>query len=693
MAKDPFRFFRIEARELVDQLTSNVIALEGAAGDGELLPKLLRLAHTLKGAARVVKQPAIADQAHAIEDELTPFRGSVQTIPREQVDRILAKLDDINNALCKLPAAEPSTSSTTGTTATAPTSTSPPLSSRPTRIDLSEVSELLDGLSEITRELTGIRNQNRAIARSREMATRLGLQLTMSATHPSDLAQRRGSQTHEHGLLDEMNQMLAEVERNLHASTERIERELHQACTITDQLRLVPAAGVFSMLERAVRDASQSTGHAAVFEVSGGDVLLDGQVLDIVSNALVQLVRNAVAHGIESESERMVRGKSPTGRVNLDVARHGYRVSFRCSDDGNGINFDAVRQSAERQGYPLPDPDQLDTQSLLTILLKGGISTADALTQVAGRGIGLDIVREVAQQLNGELHANTTARVGTTVELTVPVSLASIDVLQIEWDGQLASIPLEAVRCTKRLAQQDIVRSADGESILHEGQMIPLLSPRFTERPRRKVKSTAEAISAVVLSAGGTVTAVGVDHLLGIDTVVLRPLPALAIADPVILGSYLSSNGNPCLVLDPKALATGRHTLASLSNAEPASPEPILIIDDSLTTRMLEQSILESAGMTVDVAASAEEGLDMARRKRYALCLVDVEMPGMDGFSFIERTRADPHLCDIPCILVTSCDTDEHRQRGKTVGAIAYIVKSHFDQVAFLDQVHSLVQS
>jgi two-component system chemotaxis sensor kinase CheA len=180
-----------------------------------------------------------------------------------------------------------------------------------------------------------------------------------------------------------------------------------------------------------------------------------------------------------------------------------------------------------------------------------------------------------------------------------------------------------------------------------------------------------------------------------VDTVVLRPLPALAPAEPIVLGMHLDSEGNPRIVLDPEELAMKRQARVAESGTQRSAQQathPILIVDDSLTTRMLESSILESAGFSVELAASGEEGLDMARRNSYALFLVDVEMPGMDGFSFVERARADPLLCEVPSILVTSRDSQEDRRRGKATGARAYIVKSEFDQVVFLERVTELVQ-
>jgi len=305
------------------------------------------------------------------------------------------------------------------------------------------------------------------------------------------------------------------------------------------------------------------------------------------------------------------------------------------------------------------------------------------------------------QQLGGEVSAHTSAGAGTAIELRVPVSLASLDVLTIEVDGQLAALPLEAVRRTLRVAPQDVTQGPDGQSILHEGTLIPLrplslngaLNGASNGARNGQAATPPRARPAVVLHAAGTIAAVTVDRLLGTETVVLRPLPALAPAEAMVAGMHLDADGNPRMVLAPEVLVSATRHASTAPVGPPAATRPILIVDDSLTTRMLESSILESAGFDVAMAASGEEALDMARNQRYGLFLVDVEMPGMDGFGFIERTRADPQLREVPCILVTSRESADDKRRGQAVGACAHIVKNEFDQAEFLAHVGRLINA
>jgi two-component system chemotaxis sensor kinase CheA len=199
--------------------------------------------------------------------------------------------------------------------------------------------------------------------------------------------------------------------------------------------------------------------------------------------------------------------------------------------------------------------------------------------------------------------------------------------------------------------------------------------------------------SAVVVRGKAGALALGVDRLLGTASVVLRPLPRLAPADPIVAGVSLDVDGIPTLALDPDGLVAEARREAQRADEPARARDPILVIDDSVTTRMLERSILESAGFAVDAASSGEEALEKASQRRYALFLVDIEMPGMDGFTFIARTRADPALREVPCILVSSRASADDLRRGREVGASAYVVKSEFDQAGLLARIRELVGS
>jgi two-component system chemotaxis sensor kinase CheA len=776
--KDPFRYFRIEARDLHEQLGRGVLALERSPADAQGVPRLLRLAHTLKGAARVVRQREIADRAHAIEEALAPWRDAAAPLPREPIDAVLALVDDIGGRIAQL-AAPQGTGATAATAAdagearpaegpAAPALPQADAARHAPRAEAAEIDALLQGLAQTHAQLGTLRGGLGPAQRARQLADRLADLLAVprrAAPGPE-----RGTSPAALALLEELRRLLGGLEGTLALSADHVDRELRQVRDAAEQLRLVPASALFTPLELTVRDAARLQGRQARFQGRGGAVRLDAGVLGSVQGALVQLVRNAVAHGIEPAAHRLAAGKPAAGVVTLDVQRQGRRVVFTCSDDGAGVDLDAVRQAAQRRGGPLPPrqavPASHDTpgapgagdQALLQLLLRGGLSTAGTVTELAGRGIGLDVVRDTVERLGGEVLLHTEAGRGTAVQLVVPLTIASVDVLQVEAAGTVWALPLEAVLCTLRHEPHALARTAQGDSLVHDGQALPFvtLARALGRAGAAPARAAARTGTAVILRGddggqganspgrapgrsqagphplGGSIdvpigrgansqgrapgrsqagphplggstdvpigrgaaglAAIGVDRLLGTAAVVMQPLPELAPADPVVAGASLDAQGQPQLVLDAPALVQ----LARRAGAPPAPAEapraPVLVVDDSLTTRMLEQSILESAGYTVHAAVSAEDGLERAQRQRYALFLVDVEMPGMDGFTFVERTRADPVLRNVPAILVTSRSSPEDRRRGQEVGAQGYIVKSEFAQAEFLQRVHELTQ-
>jgi len=249
------------------------------------------------------------------------------------------------------------------------------------------------------------------------------------------------------------------------------------------------------------------------------------------------------------------------------------------------------------------------------------------------------------------------------------------------------------VRRTLRVPSHELSHTEQGLTLLYEGRAIPFVPLALALRLHSGAELQRNSVWSVLVIDADGLAAVGVDRLLDTETIVLRPLPPYAPAESIVAGASLDADGNPRLVIDPEQLVAEARRGRFSEPAARAERRSILVIDDSLTTRMLEQSILESAGYTVDTASSGEEGLMRARQQRYALFLVDVEMPGMDGFTFIEQTRLDPSLQGIPSILVTSRDTPEDRQRGRDVGSRGYIVKSAFDQGALIEQIRGLIGS
>jgi two-component system chemotaxis sensor kinase CheA len=665
---DPFRYFRIEARELCDELSGGVLDLERGHEHAAALARILRAAHTLKGAARVVRVASIAEAAHALEDALEHYRGDPATVPPEVIANLLAHVDEIDSAIGGLPDPNARPEPRVVPPASAEADPAPVM-----RADTADIDDLLEAIGEAQTHLTPLR---RGIAGLDGI--RRGIDLLRAQLDAPDAARAKDRiRAIASGLSDD----LGTAAHDLTASVEHGERELRQIRSSAEQLRLVRAGSIFPALHRAARDAAAQVGCRVGFTGAGGDTRLDPQVLSTVYGGLLHVVRNAVAHGIEPVAARQAAGKPDEGRVAVEVGRRGTRIVFTCRDDGRGIDVDAVRRSATRAGI---DTQPMTREQLTRLVLRGGISTAAQVTELAGRGVGMDMVRDTAERLGGDIAITSEPGRGTTVEFTVPLSLLAVECLIVEAAGVTVAVPLDAIRQCKRLEESE----ATATTVRYAAHTVPYLPLTAALGS----PSGAARVAMVVAAPAGT-AAIGLDHIVDTATVVVRAVPPLAPASAVVGGLCLDGEGNPRIVLDPAGLvaAAGTAKAAPPPSTGDSPQRPVLVVDDSLTTRMLERSILESAGYAVDVAASAEEGLAKARETSYGLFLVDVEMPGMDGFTFIEQTKADPRLQDIPAILVSSRASHEDRERGRRAGAVMHVNKGAFDQNELLEHIGKLV--
>jgi two-component system, chemotaxis family, sensor kinase CheA len=704
-ARDPLRYFRIEARELVDQISAGVLDLEQQPGP-DLVARLLRFAHTLKGAARVVRQQEIADRAHAFEDVLVVHREQREPLPADEMRELLRLNDEMAHYVAALePRAaeplpelppelelEPELDLEPEPAAPAPVAqpasgTAPGTEEGPAqRAPTADLDELLDAIGEANARIAPLRDGGAALDHLHHRTEALADRLRTGRPAQSEASTRSSVQR--------LASELGALGRRLTDAVDQVERELDEIRGRAEGLRLVPVNTIFTVLHRAVRDAADAEGKHVRFTGLGGDLRMGPQLLNQVSGAFLHVVRNAVVHGIEPAEQRAAAGKPAAGSVTVQVERRGRWATFRCIDDGRGFDVAALRQAAYARGLLTPGGPEPDPQALVDLVLGGGISTSPALTEVAGRGIGMDVAREVASQLHGTASIENRPGAGATVQIVVPLTLLSMNGLIVEAAGTVATMPLEAVRRCVRLTAEEITAAVATGRLAYEGQAVPYLSLAGSLHGDGPGPDTRASGVAVLVAADDHLVAVGVDRLAGTTMLVARPLPDLAPAAPVIASVSIDLDGNPRLVLDAHGLVAAARLGESTAGGAPApaAPKmPILVVDDSLTTRMLERSILESAGYQVDLAASGEEGLERARSRSYGLFLTDIDMPGIDGFTFVRQTRAEPDLARVPAILVSSRASEEDRRRGAEAGASAYVVKGEFDQEELLAHIRRLI--
>lgn len=641
MNETALRYFRVEAKELVAELEAGLLAYEKSP---EVLPDLFRVAHTLKGSARVVRREAIADLAHAMEDVLAYHREAGSHLAKQEVMELLGIVDAVR---AELAANVPGQATVQGS------SEARELDFETVRVSLSDMDGLAGGLQDAAALATALRAEVTAFA---------------------ELRRNLGS--------DEAAERIAEQERRFTTFADALELGLSRLGQQANVLRLLDASMALPELERAAHDAAVLTGKQVSFTARGGDLKLDGHVLSPLRGALLHLVRNAVAHGIEAPDVRLARGKAVTGHVEVLVERRGQRIAFVVTDDGGGVQLEAVRRAAAERGLLAEGADGMD------LMFRPGVSTAESVSDLAGRGVGLDAVRAVVRRLKGTVEVRSKAGFGTSFELVVPVSLSSLRALVVGIGARRLLVPLDTVIATVALSPSNCAARADSRALIHEGSALALHDLSSWLEPDAK---PSEPRLALVLRTSRGQVALSATSLVGTRDITIRSLPAAARQSELVLGTAFDSNGDPELVLDAEGLGLTARGVERVEPAGRAKRRRILVVDDSLTTRMLEQSILEGAGYEVDLASTGKEGLEKAMQAEYGLIVTDVEMPGMDGYEFTAETRRRPELRAVPVIMVSSLASEESRRRGADAGISAYIVKGEFDQNDFLGVVREYI--
>ncbi|MBM3271093.1 MAG: response regulator, partial [Candidatus Sericytochromatia bacterium] len=477
-------------------------------------------------------------------------------------------------------------------------------------------------------------------------------------------------------------------ERDLSGNLDRLTAALQQQAL---EIRLMPIGELFGTLPRAVRDIASQLDKRVRLELAGLDIELDKRVLEGLRAPLVHLVRNAIDHGIETPEQRQGAGKEPEARLAIRASSHGGRVEVAVEDDGRGIDVDKVRRTGLARGVlPADRAEVASEREVLQLLFLPGFSTAREVTDLSGRGVGLDVVKSHIEELKGDVTVETTEGRGTVFRLTVPVSLTLQTILRARADDREYAFPHSFVEEARPISPLDLIEVAGQPALRLGNQLIPLVDLAETlgqdPAPRRRV--------AIIGQAAGERVAFGVDAVEEIEEVVIKPVPR-GIRAPLVGGFCSAEHGRIVPVLHIPSLikavwAIGSRRL-SATRAALREPRRILVVDDSPNTREVIRTILENAGFSVDTAKDGEEALLRLDRQMAHLVVTDIEMPRLDGFSLCRRLREQPDTAGLPIVLVTSRATDADRRRGAEVGANAYIEKGGFDQDHLVKAVRDLV--
>jgi two-component system chemotaxis sensor kinase CheA len=500
--------------------------------------------------------------------------------------------------------------------------------------------------------------------------------------------------------------------REMNVLTNNLSREysndtMHMALVIDEleqeikRVRMLPLATITGAFGRMVRDLAQESEKEAMLQIIGSETELDKRVLEQIKDPLIHLLRNAVDHGVESPKRREAMGKPSIGTITLTAEQLGKDVVICVTDDGGGLDLESVRQVVVRRSGV--DAQALSDEDLKESIFNVGISTSPIITDISGRGVGLDVVRRNVEALHGRIDVESTPGTGTTFTLTLPLTLTSSRGLLVQVSDQMFAIPHNAIEHIMYVNHQNVSPLEGHDTVLYNGRPLTLVRlGDVLEIPRGDGQIDSSRIPVVVLAAAERRMAFAVESLAGEQEVVIKGLGKQLSRVGGIAGATVMGNGEVVLILNVADLiklglrGERRSVLAALAKAAPAvevrTQRQILIVDDSITTRTLEKNILEAAGYAVQLATDGQEALTaIAAGGVPDLIVSDVVMPRLDGFGLTQHIKEDPRTADVPVILVTSLDSPEDKARGIEVGADAYITKSSFDQNNLLETIEQLI--
>jgi two-component system, chemotaxis family, sensor kinase CheA len=458
-------------------------------------------------------------------------------------------------------------------------------------------------------------------------------------------------------------------------------------------LRMVPASQALEPLRRTIREVSGRTGKEADLQLVGADVRLDRRVVDELRDPLLHLVRNAVDHGIEPPEARRRAGKPARGQVRVRVEPRGTRVGLVVEDDGAGLDVAAVRQAAVRRGAVTAEAAaRLSDQEAVQLIFQTGLSTAAAVTEISGRGVGLDVVLDTARRLQGTVTVSHRPGQGTAFDVEVPVSLAASAALLIRVGREVAAVPGDAVARVLLLGEGDVGTVAGratvrvGTAQLPYAPLSAVLGLNATAP-----ESRSHLRPALVLASGGQRVVLGVEEVLGQQELVVSSLGARLAQVSHLAGAAVLDDGRVIGVLAAPELVRRVQPAAGASRGAAPARTRILVVDDSLTTRSAMKALLEIAGYAVAAAADGEEAFQLLATAGAELVVSDVQMPRLDGFGLTRRIKADPRLRATPVVLVTSLEAAEDRALGLEAGADGYLVKREVERGKLLELVRQLL--
>jgi len=678
-----------ESQEIRDRVVHQVLALEKADKvDGQSFEELARGLHTLKGSAATLGLSELADLAHRMEEVVLPLSGATGPLPARVADGVLRVLDvwmarlravaakseelpDLADSIALLQELDqPAAKSRPASEAPGK---EPARKARSTKTEPAREAPALetDGPA-AGDEATWRVGTRRVLALMREVERLRELRLRLEERRRE--MERALAQLSRLGILTETAEaraLLMGVSRAVGADGEEASDIIASMEEGLKAISTLPVRTVLEPLRRSLRDLCKRSGKEAQLSVSGAELSLDRRVLEALQGALAHLLRNAIDHGIETPEERAARGKQREGALSVRVEQQGNTIFLEMSDDGRGLDAEQIREVALRKAIaPAEELSAMGTGQLHQLIFRPGFTTRDEVSEISGRGVGLDAVRNQVQALQGNVEVQSEPGRGARFILTMPAEMGSSPVVVVRCGEHRLGVPMVAVESSRMARAKDLQVGRTRVQLLHRDELVPvrdlgaLLGFRQPEAP-------AEGQPLLVLKWQDRKLALGVDEVEGDRELVIRPMPVELRHLPAYQGAATLARGELVPIVRPDWLVN----LERRGDAVLGSTRRALVVDDSLTARALHRTALESGGYLVHTASDARQALEQLRHSAYDVMVCDIGMPEMDGFQLTSAVRARPDLDAMPIILVSARESPAEGQRGAAVGADGFLSK------------------
>ncbi|WP_137924538.1 hybrid sensor histidine kinase/response regulator [Cupriavidus sp. 2SB] len=751
--------FAMEAEAQAEVLNAGLLALERDPTAATHLEACMRAAHSLKGAARIVGLDGGVRVAHVMEDCLVAAqRGGIVLTPahidallsgtdllqrighppggnlnwpeldgRAEIDAWIAHANALLDGTGSAPApvvAPPTVSieeadGTSSSPSSLTEATEPPdapvtplpaspladTQERMLRVSAERLDRLLAMAGEAMVESHWLRPFGGGMQQMRRQQMR-ALQAVDRAQTLLDSPE--SSVPHMRAALADLRQLLEDGQEQLSQRVEELDQYDHRASRLTRQLydtalscRMRPLSDGITGYSRMVRDLGRALGKSVHLVLSGEQTQVDRDILEQLDAPLAHLLRNAVDHGIESPEARRDAGKPTEGRITLSARHSAGRLIIEIADDGAGVDLEALRATIIRRGLAQAETAaRLSQPELLEFLLLPGFSLREQVSEVSGRGVGLDAVQDMVRGVRGSLKLSQQTGTGLHFILELPLTLSVVRALLVEVAGEAYAFPLGHVLRAVAVQRDDIEQTEQHQHFRHDGRPVGLVSAaQLLQRPEKR--QDGEAVPVVIIGEQDRVYGVAVDRMLGERMLVVQPLAQTLGKIKDIAAGSLTDDGTPVLIFDvedmlrsvEKLVSEGRIERVRQRGADAAAVarKRVLVIDDSLTVRELERKLLASRGYDVAVAVDGMDGWNVLRAEVFDLVITDVDMPRMDGIELVGRIRGDTRLSHLPVMIVSYKDREQDRERGMQAGADYYLAKGSFHDTALLDAVRDLI--